>query len=109
MPCILTSRASLNFPGFVQAQPFLKNSAKKSFSQQGLKRFRWHLGLKNLYKSHRCDFGDNPELIRLQAMERQAFQVIVIFQFTKPGFDASPFMVKPVQPYRRKHQVASMP
>jgi len=105
MPCILTSAASLCFSGFVNAQPFLKNSAEKSFSQQGLKRFRKHLGLKNFYKSHRCDFGDNPELIRFQTLKRQAFQVIVIFQFPEPGFDALSLMVKPVQLYRRKFKV----
>ena len=102
MPCILISAASLCFSGFVNAQPFLKNSAKKSFSQQGLKRFREHLGLENLYKSHRCNFADNLKLIRLQTLERQPFQVIMIFQFSEPGFDALSLMVKPVQLYRRK-------
>jgi len=81
-------------------QPLLKNSAKKSFSKQALKRFRKHLGLENLYKGHRCDLADNPELIRLQTLERQAFQAVVIFKRPEPGFDALPFMVKPVQLYR---------
>ncbi len=100
MPCILISATSLNFSGFVQAQPFLKNFAEKSFSKQGLKRIRWHLGLENLYKGHRCDLADNLKLIRLQTLERQAFQMIVIFEHPEPGFDALPFMVKPVQLYR---------
>jgi hypothetical protein len=72
-----------------------------------MKRFRKCFGLKNFEQGHRHYFAHDPKFIGFESSEREPFEIIVIFQFSEPGFDTLPFMIKRIKFPRGKSEIAS--